>query len=262
MTGPVQPVEAATVVLVRAGEPPGSPWQCFMVRRHIRSDFAADVFVFPGGKVDPSDGDPSMTGLCVDHPAPEIGDAAAWRARRLAGVRELFEEAGVLLAVDSSGALVDIGANSALRFAEYRHKIHAGEMSLRELAEAENLRFALDRLHPISRWITPEIMHRRFDTYFFVAYMPEGQDPVHDAGETIDSVWISPAEALRRFHVGDFPLVFATERHLERMAEFPSVEGLIAATTPSDLIPVMPRPVQQDGETRFLIPGDEGYDRA
>ena len=229
-----------------------------MVRRHIRSDFAADVFVFPGGKVDAADRDPVMARYCVAHPGPEA-DTDRWRALRLAGVRELFEEAGVLLAARDDGGLVEISEESVDRFAAYRGQIHSGEMSLREMAEREELRYALDRLHPISRWITPESMNRRFDTYFFLAYMPKGQEPAHDAAETTDSVWISPGEALRRYHAGGFPLVFATEKHLERMSAYASIEALISAVTPQDLQPIMPRVVDEGDQRRFLIPGDDGY---
>ena len=105
---PVEPVDASTVILVRHGEPVGSPWQCFMVRRHVRSDFAADVYVFPGGKVDPEDADPALLRWVEGHPSPENQPEGAevWRALRLAAVRELFEEAGVLLAVRQDGAVV------------------------------------------------------------------------------------------------------------------------------------------------------------
>jgi 8-oxo-dGTP pyrophosphatase MutT (NUDIX family) len=261
VTEPVTPVTAATVILVRHGEPPGSPWQCFMVRRHIRSDFAADVYVFPGGKVDAGDRDPAMVPYCAGHPGPEAAaDPGLWRALRLAAVRELFEEAGVLLAVSRDGALIEYDDERAERFDRYRREIHAGSTTLCELAEREELRFALDRLHPISRWITPEVLTRRFDTYFFLAYMPHGQEPAHDAAETVDSVWIAPADALARYRQGDFPLVFATERHLERMAAHRSIEELVASVTPASLQPVMPRPIGDGGELRFVIPGDEGYE--
>jgi 8-oxo-dGTP pyrophosphatase MutT (NUDIX family) len=231
-----------------------------MVRRHIKSDFAADVFVFPGGKVDPADRDPAMARYCVEHPGPEAaGDPTLWRALRLAAMRELFEEAGVLLAVDRDGGLVDING-SRERFEIYRREVHAGRMPLRELAEREHLSYALDRLHLLSHWVTPEVLTRRFDTYFFVAILPKGQNPVHDAAETVDSVWIAPNEALQSFREGTFPLVFATERNLERMASSHSIEALIASVTPADLQPIMPRPVRDGNEMRFLIPGDEGYD--
>jgi len=256
----VPPRDASTVILVRHGHPTGRPWQCFMVRRHVRSDFAADVFVFPGGKVDEADFDPRLREHVSGHPSPEctVEGTDAWRGLRLAAIRELFEEAGVLLATRTDDSLVKLTEDED-RFSWYRESLQKGSSTLLELAEAENLRFALDRLHPFSRWITPEPLPRRYDTRFFVAYLPEHQEPLHDARETTDSVWITPRQALERFDAGDFPLVFATYKHLERMARFHSVEEMISATGASDLEPVMPRIIDRDGREDFLLPGDPGY---
>jgi hypothetical protein len=172
----------------------------------------------------------------------------------------MFEEAGVLLARDDSGALVRLAGDEADCFAGYRREMHANRLTILELVERERLRLAADRLHPFSRWITPPPSPRRYDTWFFVAYLPEHQTPLHDERETTAGHWIAPAEALRLYAEGSFPLVFATERHLERMARYPSIEGMIAAVSPTDLEPVMPRMAQRDGEMVFLIPGDEGYE--
>jgi 8-oxo-dGTP pyrophosphatase MutT (NUDIX family) len=97
---PVQPVEAATVILVREPSDPSQRWECFMVRRHVRSDFAADVFVFPGGKVDPADRDPGLLEVLATDQGVENDDAGgpARLRLRVAALRELFEEAGVILA--------------------------------------------------------------------------------------------------------------------------------------------------------------------
>lgn len=232
-----------------------------MVRRHVRSDFAADVYVFPGGKVDPEDADPALLRWVEGHPSPENQPEGAevWRALRLAAVRELFEEAGVLLAVRKDGAVVRLDDADARRYAEFRSRLHAGDLTLLDLARHESLRYALDRLHPFSRWVTPEAFPRRFDTRFFVAFLPHGQEALHDTVETTESVWIAPREALRRFEQGEFPLVFATEKHLERLASFHSIEEMIASTQTADLQPVMPKAVEQNGRQAFLLPGDEGY---
>lgn len=256
---PVAPVQAATVILVR---PNDGSWQCFMVRRHIKSDFAADVFVFPGGKVDAADRATDMREYVDGENAykPSGLDTETWRALCLAAIRELFEEAGVLLARrQEEEGFVRLDGEAASRFATYRQQLHAGTLSLAELAREEGLRLHVSLLRPISRWITPEVMTRRFDTYFFVAHLPERQVPVHEGIETTDSIWIAPPEALQRAHRGEFPLVFATEKHLERLAGYTEVEDMLAAVTGKDLDPVMPKIVQQDGATHFLLPGDHGY---
>ncbi|HZU12877.1 MAG TPA: hypothetical protein VFB58_08560 [Chloroflexota bacterium] len=263
MTNVAAPVDAATVMVVRHGVPVGESWQVYMVRRPVRSDFAADVFVFPGGKVDGSDRDPALSDWVDGHPdqenAPDGRDE--WRALRIAAVRELFEEAGVLMAHRPDEPVVRLVGADAERFDKYRRRLRAGDLTMLELAREENLRFALDRLKPFSRWITPETFPRRFDTRFFIALMPEHQTPIHDAEEATASVWIAPGDAVRRFRHRDFPLVFATERHLEQLAGFPSIEAVMAAEAEANLQPVMPKVVNRDGREEFLIPGDPGYDQ-
>jgi 8-oxo-dGTP pyrophosphatase MutT (NUDIX family) len=259
---PVPPVDAATVVLARQTEPAGSGWECFMVRRHVRSDFAADVFVFPGGKVDPADRDMAVGDVVTESPEfanPANGGDVTERALRIAAIRELFEEAGVLIAQTPDGNAARLEGDAAGRFAEYRRRMQAGTLSMIELARGEGLQYPVARLHAISRWITPESFPRRFDTRFFLTAMPEGQIPIHDTYETTESIWIAPAEALRRYQEGTFPLVFATEKHLERMAKYGSINALATSVTARDLDPVVPKPVEIDGETHFLLPGDDGY---
>ena len=233
-----------------------------MVRRHVRSEFAADVFVFPGGKVDAADADPRVERYVRDQSGPEVavgGDRQTWLALKIAAIRELFEETGVLLAGREAQGLIRLDGSERTAFAQHRLRVQTGELSMLDLARLERLRFAADRLHPFSRWITPEILPRRYDTRFFVAYAPPDQDPMHDAVETTESVWIAPAEALASHQRGDFPLVFPTRKHLERMAHYPSIEPMLAATSASDLEPVMPCIVERGEETVFLMPGDEGY---
>jgi 8-oxo-dGTP pyrophosphatase MutT (NUDIX family) len=261
---PVRPVDASTVILVREGIPVGEPWQTFMVRRHIRSDFAADVFVWPGGKVDASDRDPELLELVDGHPLPGEGAVglADWKAVRAAAIRELFEEAGVLLARHEDGRVLDLLGDDADRFDRYRRQLQAGSTSMVELARTEGLRYLADALHAFSRWITPTPFPRRFDTRFFVAVAPERQMPIHDRAETTASTWITPEDALDQFEAGEFPLVFATEQHLRRMETFHSIDEMIAACETANLEPVTPRVIDRDGEQGFLLPGDEGYDPA
>lgn len=257
-----QPVDASTVILVRHGIPIGSPWQCFMLRRHVKSEFAADVFVFPGGKVDEADRSPEAAEVVDDRltaVAATAGSEESWRVLKLAAIREMFEEAGVLLAYRDGGQLVRFEGPEAARFAEYRVAMQRGKISMVAMAREAGLRLAADVLQPYSRWITPESLPRRYDTRFFVTEMPEAQEPLHDALETTDSIWISPKLALERYRQGEFPLVFATEKHLERMAHHHSLEEMLATVSPVDLTPVMPKIVQTAGEKRFLLPGDAEY---
>jgi 8-oxo-dGTP pyrophosphatase MutT (NUDIX family) len=258
-TAPVVPRDAATVILAR--EVGGAPFECFMVRRHVSSDFAPDVYVFPGGKVDAEDREPSLLRhIDKDILRPtEVDFADGDLGFRVAALRELFEEAGVVLAVDSSGAMVRLGSTDADRFADDRRRLRRGETTLHAIADREGIRYTPGMLVPFSRWITPTTFPRRYDTRFFVAMLPDGQDPLHDDYETTAGRWIAPSRALELYRQGEFPLVFATEKHLEKLASYPSLRAVIESVRPNDLEPVMPRPVDRDGATEFLLPGDEGY---
>jgi 8-oxo-dGTP pyrophosphatase MutT (NUDIX family) len=232
-----------------------------MVRRHVNSDFAPDVYVFPGGKVDPGDRDPALAGyLSTAPPGPERVDFPDPSDNfRMAALRELFEEVGVLLAEDSDGRILKLNGDRAVTFEDSRQKLHRGELSLASIAEQRKIRYAPHLLRAFSHWVTPLSFPRRYNTKFFVTTMPEGQEPLHDAIETTHGAWISPKVALKRYQEGDFPLVFATLKQLERMSRFESLGALADATRPNDLEPIMPRPIERDGETDFLLPGDEGY---
>jgi 8-oxo-dGTP pyrophosphatase MutT (NUDIX family) len=211
---------AATVILLR--DRPAGP-EVFMVRRHEAAAFMAGADVFPGGRVDEADRETAGDRWCdgLVRAAAQLGDLppAEAVAFHVAAVRETFEESGVLLARDREGLCVKLsGGDRHGRFARYRRDVHAGTRSLREVVEAEDLRIALDALVPFAHWVTPPIDVRRFDTRFFVALVPPGQTPVHDAGETTASSWVTPADAIARCRRGEIvlpPPTWTTLRELE-----------------------------------------------
>lgn len=251
--GPVIPALASTVILLR--DTPAGP-EVFMVRRHVRSEFAADVYVFPGGKVDEGDG----------LPAPHREDAGNVRSSSVdfymvkqAAVRELFEEAGVLLAYEPDGLVVDTTRDEMGEYDRWRRELHDGDVGMQQFAADRGLCFAHDLLHAFSHWITPVNLPRRFDTWFFAARMPDRQQSLHDAVETTAGAWVRPGDALRRSRDGDFPLVFATVKQLERLARHSTVANVFAGVTLHDLEPVTPKMITDGAETRFLLPGDPGY---
>jgi 8-oxo-dGTP pyrophosphatase MutT (NUDIX family) len=115
----------------------------------------------------------------------------------IAGIRELFEEAGVLLAYDQKGKLLQSrGREEQERLLHYRELLQKNKMTICELAQKENLLFALDHLHYYAHWITPEARSERFDTYFFIARYPLGQEASHDQKETTAGAWLTPRKAL------------------------------------------------------------------
>jgi 8-oxo-dGTP pyrophosphatase MutT (NUDIX family) len=242
---------ASAVVLARSRVAGGI--EVLMVRRHAQSDFAPDVYVFPGGSVKPGDREAEATpGLCA--PAGS-GTTALGSGLRVAALRELFEEAGVLLAYRRDVPLV-IEPRDAARIAASRAELSAGRATLGSIAAREGLRLATDALLPWAHWITPEAFPKRFDTYFFLTEAPREQVATHDEIEVTASVWVSPEDALAGYARGEFPLVFATVRQLSALAGLPDVaaaQGRFGGRTPETIMPVAtPTP---DGGFVVQIPG-------
>lgn len=227
-----------------------------MLRRHPDSVFAADAWVFPGGAVDPSDGDlppAAVLGATDGDASATIGVLTGGLAFFVAAVRECFEEAGVLLARSAGGAALDTSSDlDATRFARHRRDLLAGRRSLAQMLGAEDLVLDLGAVFYVSHWITPPGPPRRFDTRFFVAAAPHGQTASHDTAETVESVWTTAARALERRTAGEIHLVFPTIKNLEALARFPASADLLAAARAIGSVPlVAPR---FGGDTRIPAP--------
>lgn len=255
--------DAATVMLVRDGV---DGLEVFMLRRNLNSDFVGGAFVFPGGAVDPSDGgaevdgvasgrDDASASMLLDLPA---GGLAFW----VAAIRESFEEAGLLLAYDERGAIVDLDEpQAAARFAAARAEVDAGRLRMVDLCRRESLTLAVDGIHYFSRWVTPLGAPRRYDTRFFIAHAPESQTPLHDDREVIAHLWVRPEEALDRHEAGELELIFPTIRTLEALTRFDSADAAVGhAATIGAIERIEPRIVEADGGIRILLPGDELFD--
>lgn len=230
---PAQP--SASVILVRRAT---DGFEVFMVRRPASAAAFADVYVFPGGTVRqddyldlPADGaftsDEALRELTTRGSTPP-GSAALAIALWRAALRELFEEAGVLLARDARGQTLRIPDDSAAHFASLRRALQAGNITLAEILIGERLALDYRALRYFSHWITPVSVPRRFDTRFFIAEMPDGQTAVHYQGESTEGVWVRPGDALNRFARGQFGLVLPTRMHLDRLRQHSSLEDLMA----------------------------------
>jgi 8-oxo-dGTP pyrophosphatase MutT (NUDIX family) len=253
-----EPRPASTVVLLR---PSQARFEVFLVRRSDSVAFMGGAHVFPGGRVDAADRiDTGIT--AIDHTAivgrmPDVSSDDAI-AHYVAALRELFEEAGVLLA-RRNGRMVAIDGDSSDRFTAHRHRLLAGAISFVEIASAEGLHLALDELTYFAHWVTPEIEIKRFDTRFFIARAPDGQTPVHDAGETIQSEWVDPAEAIERSRNGDIALPPPTWTTLSMLARYDSIEGVLEWATRTPIPRVQPGFLKRGDETLLLYPGDPLY---
>jgi 8-oxo-dGTP pyrophosphatase MutT (NUDIX family) len=174
--------------------------EVLMLQRTHRAAFIPGAYVFPGGAVDPGDSDPSFQNLVRDlddlHASRMLNLDQGGMAFWIAAVRECFEEAGVLMAYDSAGNIVD--AESSDVFARARTELANGNGSFIDVCRDFGLRLALDRMTYFSHWITQLGAPRRFTTRFFAAVAPDGQTASHDTTETIHHLWIRPGEALSR----------------------------------------------------------------
>jgi 8-oxo-dGTP pyrophosphatase MutT (NUDIX family) len=263
---------AATVMLVRDAPEPdadGHRLEVLMVRRNLNSDFVGGAYVFPGGSVDPADGGAEAEAACVGRRDGEasalLGVASGGLAYWVAVLRETFEEAGLLLAQRPGGPPLLAGdpAEEA-RFVAARAAVNAGTLRFLDLCRDERLRLLVGDVHYFAHWITPRGAPRRFDTRFFVAAAPTGQIAAHDAGETIDEIWITPHDALAAHRSGTIEIIFPTIRNLQAIGRFASSgELLAAASAASSSVPTIePRVVADGNGVRIVLPGDPGYDEA
>jgi 8-oxo-dGTP pyrophosphatase MutT (NUDIX family) len=238
--------------------------EIFLVRRHDNIAFMGGAHVFPGGRVDDHDDTDDPDAWC-DGAAAAVTRLAERQppealAFHIAAVRELFEEAGVLLARHDPNQMVAIHADSQPRFDLYRRDLAAQKLTLRDVVARERLRLALDQLVPFAHWVTPDIETRRFDTYFFLARAPEAQDATHDGAETSNGIWIEPADAIERCLRGEIALPPPTWTTLRLLAQCRDVEGAWEWAEAQRLVRVQPRVIEHtDGSREIRLPGDAEY---
>ena len=249
---PVNAVDAATVLLIRDSE---DGIEAFMVVRHRNIDFAGGALVFPGGKVDPEDGDTSLEGLRgMKGTLP-----ARLMALRVAAIRETFEEASVLLARERGGSEL-IGAERQSQIAaQYRDRLYAGDVTMADIVKAENLELACDRLVPFAHWITPLRQKKRFDTHFFLAPTPHQVAAQHDGTESVDSLWITPAMAIADAEAGDRSVMFPTRMNLNVLGQSATVAEALEAAANKTVVTVMPKSEKVEGGRIMHIPEEAGY---
>jgi len=258
-SGPIvaNPRPAATVVVLRDG--PAGP-EVFMVRRHADTAFMGGAHVFPGGRVDAADGNADGA-WCdgIEHAARQLNGlpAAEALAYHVAAARELFEEAGVLLARHPGGDFVSLaGAEDHERLKQDRTRVHEGQTTLRAVIEREGLHLALDALVLFSHWVTPPIDSRQFDTRFFMTRVPPDQTPAHDETETTHSLWARPADAIAQAARDEIVLPPPTWSTLRELEPFESVKDAQAWARRRTVVRRMPKAIEQDGHRMLLMPGD------
>jgi 8-oxo-dGTP pyrophosphatase MutT (NUDIX family) len=247
---PAAPRPASTVVVVRLSETRAS--EVLMVRRNDKVAFMAGAFVFPGGRVDTADALTDPTTCCEGLAAmPGFPDLTPETELpyRVAAIRELAEEAAILLARDRKGF---VAQDSASRV---RAALTPGADFVHAISR-EGIRMALDALIPIAHWVTPEVESRRYDTRFFLAEMPEGQSPQHDAGETTELLWVSPAEAIERARRGEIKLPPPTWTTLRQLSRFATLDAVMTWARQARIVRVQPGLIRDGNRTMLTLPGD------
>lgn len=189
----IEPLPAASVIVVR-----DDPFEVLMLRRHEKSSFVPNAWVFPGGIAEGSDAQGSLLDTM-----------------RMTGVRETFEETGVWL----GAPLVDAERK--------RRELLDGKIAFRELLAEGPVE--LSRLVWTSRWITPRGIPKRFDTYFFLATVSREAVATAEQNEVVDVTWIHPSAALAKHAAREMQMVFPTLRNLEAITGFDRASALLDA---------------------------------
>jgi len=259
---PAEPRHASTVVLLR-DRPEGM--QAYLLRRTRTMAFAAGMYVFPGGSVDPRDETLADEAWAGPPPAAWAGllsaDEALTKALVCAAVRETFEESGVLLA--GTGPDDVVADTTGDDWEIDRAALVDHSLSFAAMLDRRGLVLRADLLRPWAHWITPEVEPKRFDTRFFVAALPTGQRTRDVGGEADRVAWVRPADALAAADSGEMGMLPPTAFTLSELATYDDVAAVLAAGTERDVKPVLPKiVVGDDDEALLLLPHDEGYPRA
>lgn len=259
---PPVPVDSATVILLR--EPSPERLEVLLVARHTESRAFAGAHVFPGGLLEPGDASPDvLRTLTPTTAAARLDGAASLDAARaffVTTIRELFEEAGILLADRDGRQLGFSDPTVRERFAAHRRALLDGTLPFAELLARERLTLRGDDLRYFSRWITPVHAPRRYDARFFAAPVPPDQEPLHDERETTSAEWWTPADALAGSATGTVVLTPPTARTLEDLVELGSMERVFATADARRVSPILPKVVQIGDRMGVLYPGDVDYD--
>jgi len=255
----VQP--AATVMLIR--DRPDI--EVLLLRRNTRSVFVGDMWVFPGGGVDEADRDqalyPRVRGLNLTEAVKrlETDDAPAYW---IAAIRETFEEAGVLVAVDGSGAALDQSDLASDANLGWRDRLNNGSISMRKLVDETG--YALDgsQFEYAARFITPVGPRRRYDARFFVAQMPENQVASVDNDEAVSHTWIRPTDAIDQHQRGAMAMMTPTLACLRRLTRYSKSSEAIGIAHSGSVNEPMRVELDSDGANRIVFADEPGYDSA
>jgi 8-oxo-dGTP pyrophosphatase MutT (NUDIX family) len=263
MSTPIR--DASTVLALRDAE---DGIEVFMVKRNARLTFHGGAYVFPGGAVDERDREVVFETLLEGSDRTgalaslRLEDAPRALGHYVAAMRELFEEAGILLARDASGAWIELSGDDdrRTRFDEYRTSVADGRRDFAEVLRSEDVRLAAETLCYFAHFVTPDHEKKRFDTRFFLARTPANQKARHDAGETTEGRWIAPAAALASYASREIQLLPPTIHCLDRLSRCASTAEALASATASDVVEIRPKVSIVGDDVTLLLPDDDDYE--
>lgn len=257
----VQARDASTVVLMRDGNT-GGP-EILLVKRNSKADFAAGVYVFPGGMLETADAEMEECLSGVEEALAQIPEGLTrekFIGLMVAAIRETFEEAGILLAEAYSGAPLAEGIEKIEAFRESRKKLIDGSLSFKDFLVKHNLRLPLNKLVYLAHWITPEGQPKRFDTRFFLIGVSAGTEAVTDNQEVSLPVWLTPQAALEARESGDLGMMPPTYKNIERLKDYASVEEALAEEKLKKVPEILPKmKTVQGGGFEIILPSDPEY---
>jgi 8-oxo-dGTP pyrophosphatase MutT (NUDIX family) len=248
---------AATVVLLRDAR---TGLEAYLLRRLTSMAFAGGMSAFPGGAVDPRDTEDEALGWLGPTPAEWANRLAtsepAARGFVCAAVRETFEESGVLLAsLPDQSPVVPVGAG----WENDRQALVERRLPLSDLLGRRGLAVRSDLLRPWAHWVTPRFEPRRYDTWFFLAALPNGQQARDVSGEADRATWIRPSDAISGGEDGRLPMLPPTWAVLEQLTAYDTVGSALAAADDRPIETVTPGWLEQAGEITLVLPGDVGF---
>ena len=244
------PIRPAATILLVADRP---DLHVLTLRRTDASTFVAGHTLFPGGAVDEGDHDPRwpslVTGLSASAAAERLGVADGlgfWTA----AVRETLEEVGV--AVGTGDPVL------AARLVEGRRDLEAGRIGLVDLVRESGTSLDLSGIHAVARWVTPMPSIKRYDTYFFVAGVDPGVEPVVDGREAVHAAWCRPSDVLGRWRAGEVTMISPTIAMFQRLASYATTGDLLAAAAVGG--PALRARILDESASPVRFEGDPGYD--
>jgi glyoxylase-like metal-dependent hydrolase (beta-lactamase superfamily II)/8-oxo-dGTP pyrophosphatase MutT (NUDIX family) len=259
LSGP--PRQAASVIVLRDA-PRGM--EVLMLRRADKpGDQNSGAAVFPGGLLDKADSGHSELCIGLDDAtaSARLGVPQRGLDYWIAAVRECFEEAGILFATEPDGTLVDLNRRDAHELATLRHALHANQTDMAQVCAKLGVRLAMDQLVYYSHWMTPAGLPKIFDTRFFVTQVPAAQTARHDTTETVELMWLTPAEALDPAR--GLKLLNVTTETLKDLSAHASAGAAIEAARAQARVPLIrPRLALSPKGKRPIMPRDWAYAEA